>query len=88
MWIIVESKVDETRAFVAWQRKDGGIHIHVDMLLAELLVEALHGSIGRVVVFAQVAQHDVLDTWMIHLGQKARRLDVAQMAKRARNPLL
>ena len=78
----MESKIDETRALVARQGENGCVHIGVDMLFAELLVEALHGALRRIVVFAQVAQHDILNHRVIHLGQKTRRFHVAQMPER------
>ena len=81
-------QIDEARAFVARQGENRGVHIGVDMPLAELLIEALHGTFGRVVVLAEVAQHDVFHARVIDFGHKLRRLLVAQMAKRTRNALL
>ena len=56
MWNL---QIHEARAFVARQGENRGVHIWVDMPLAELLIEALHGAFGRVVVLAEVTQHDV-----------------------------
>ena len=85
MWSL---EIDETRPLVAGQRKDGGVHIGMDMLHAEVLIDALHGLFGRVVVFAEVAKHDVFDAGMVDLGHKTRRLVVAQMSERTRDTLL
>ena len=84
----VDLEVDEARAFVARQGKHRGGRGEMDAFLAELLVEALQSPLGRVVVLAEVAQHDVLNLWTVHLCEEARRLDVAQVTKRSRNPLL
>ena len=48
-------QIHKTRAFVARQGEDGGVHIGVDMLLVELLIQALHGALRRVVVLAEMA---------------------------------
>ena len=52
MWKVEKSKINESRRLVAGQRKYGGILVEADVVLAELLVEALHGTFGRVVVLA------------------------------------
>ena len=83
----MESKVYESRRLVAGQGKYGGILVEADVVLAELLVEALHGTFGRVVVLAQVAEHDVFDARMVNLGQEPCRLGVAQMTERPSNAL-
>ena len=63
-------QVHKARAFVAWQRENRGVHIGSDMLFAELLIEALHGLLRRVVVLAEMTQHDVLHARMIYFGHK------------------
>lgn len=55
-------QIHKARALVARQREDGGIHIRMDMLLAELLIQALHGSFRCVIVLTEVAEHDVFHT--------------------------
>ena len=65
-------QIDEIRASVARQRENRCACVGADALLAELLAKALHGALGRVVVFAEVAKHDVLDGGMIHFGDKTR----------------
>ena len=85
MWSL---EIDETRPLVAGQRKDGGVHIGMDMLHAEVLIDALHGLFGRVVVLAKMTKHDVLDAGMVDLGHKTRRLVVAQMSEGTRDTLL
>lgn len=80
-------KVHETRTLVTWQREDGGVHVGVHMLLAKLLIQALHGTFRSVVVLTEVAQHDVFHARMIHLGHKPSRLIVAQMSEWPRDAL-
>ena len=80
-------QIYKTRAFVARQGENRGVHVGLYMPLAELLVEALHGALRCVVVLAEVAQHDVLDPGMVHLGKESGRLDVAQMSERPGDPL-
>lgn len=63
-------QIHKTRALVAWQGEDGGVHVGVDMLLVELLIQALHSALRRVVVLAEMAQHNVLHTRMIDIRHK------------------
>lgn len=81
------SKIDESCRLVAGQRKYGGILVEADVVLTELLVEALHVAAGGVVVLAQMTQHDVLDARVVNLRQEPRRFSVAQMAERPSNAL-
>lgn len=76
-------QIHKARAFVAWQREDGCVHVRMHMLLVELLIEALHGPFWGVVVLAEMAQHDVFHARMIDVGYKPRRFLVAQMTKGA-----
>lgn len=73
---------------MARQGENRGVHVGMHMLHAELLIETPHGTFGRVVVFAEVAQHDALDARMVDLGDETRRFLVAQMPERPRNTLL
>ena len=75
-------QIHKTRALVAWQGEDGSVHVGVDMLLVELLIETLHGALWRVVVFAEVAEHNVFDARMVNLCDEPRRLGIAQVAER------
>ena len=81
-------QIHKTCALVAWQGENGGVHIGTDMLFVELLIQALHSSLGGVVVLAEVTQHDVFHARMIGLRHKSRRLLIAQMAKRPCDALL
>ena len=76
-------QIHKTRALVARQGEDGGVHVGMDMFLVELLIQALHGAFWRVVVLAEMAQHDVFHARMIDVGYKPRRFLVAQMTKGA-----
>lgn len=67
---------------MAWQGEDGGVRIGVNVFQAELLIETAHGTIRRVVVLAKMAKHDALDARMVDVGNKSRRLLVAQMSER------
>ena len=78
----VDSKVDKPCTLVARQSKNGGGGRKPYMFLVELLVEALQGSVRGIVVLAEVAKHDVLNLWMVHLSKETRGLNIAQMAKR------
>lgn len=81
------SQVHKTRAFVPWQGENRGVHIGMDALLSELLVKALHGSLWRVVVFAEVTQHNMLYFRTIHLHNETSRLLVAEVSERPCNAL-
>lgn len=81
------SEVHEAGAFVAWQGKDRCVCVDADVFLAKMLIEALYGTLRRVVVFAQVAEHDVLDSGMIYFRDEPCRFFVAQVSKRPRNAL-
>lgn len=85
MW---RSEIDEAGPLVARQGEDRGVHVGMDVFHAEMLIEALHGLFRRIVVLAEMTEHDVLDAGMVGLGDKAGRLVVAQMAKGTRDPLL
>ena len=67
---------------MARQGENGGVHIGMNMLLLEMLVEALHGYFGRIVVLTQMAKHDIFYPRMIDFRQKPRRLGIAQMPDR------
>ena len=81
-------QIYESCTLVAWQGEDGGVHIRMHMLLAELLIQALHGAIRRVIVLAEVAEHNVFHARVVHIGHKPRRLFIAQMTERPRDALL
>ena len=70
-------QIHKTRALVAWQGENRGVRVGMDVLFSELLIKALHGTFGRVVVLAEVAKHDVFHAGMIDFGHKPRRFLIA-----------
>ena len=87
MWNPQRLQIHETCAFVARQGEDGGVHIRMDVFLAELLIEALHGALGRIVVLAKMTEHNIFDARMVYFGQEASRLHIAQMSERTGDTL-
>ena len=81
-------QIHKSGAFVARQGEYRGVHVGMDVFSAELLVEALQGALGAVVVLAQMAQHDVFHLGEIDFGHELRRLVVAQMTERSGDALL
>ena len=83
LWKTGESQIHKTRTLVARQGENGGMRIGADMVVAELLVKALHDAIRRVVVLAEVAEHDVFQAGMIYLGYETGHFLIAQMSEGA-----
>lgn len=80
-------KIDEACRLVPRQGENRSVCIGADAFLLELLIEALHSPLRRVVVFAEVAEHNVFDARMINFSQETRRLHIAQMTKRPSDTL-
>lgn len=88
MWKDVELQVDKTCVFVARQRENRRVDIEADVLHTEVLIHALQGAFGSVVVLAEMAKHDVFYIRMIDFSDETRCLSIAQMSKRSRDALL
>ena len=80
-------QIHKSRAFVARQRENRGVCVEPDALFLELLIEALHGALRRVVVLAEVAKHDVFHARMVDFGHETRRFFIAQMPEWTRDAL-
>ena len=87
LWKNVESQADDSRAFMPWKRENRSIYIEGDALHAELFVETLHSYIRRVVVFAEVTQHNVLYFSTIDFCDEPCRLFVTQVSEGAGDTL-
>ncbi len=72
LWNPQRLQIHETSAFVARQGEDGSVDIWADVFLAELLIEALHGAFGRIVVLAEMTEHNMLDARMVDFRQEPR----------------
>ena len=85
MWSL---KIDKTRGFVPGQWEYGCAWVEVNMLCFQLLVKTLQSQLWRVVVLAQVTQHDVFNERMVDLCDKPGRFHIAKMSERPRDALL
>ena len=82
LWKNVELQTDNSCAFMPWKRENRCVYIECDTLHTKVFIETLHGHFRRIVVFAEMAQHNVFDAWMVNLCNEPRRLGIAQMAER------
>ena len=87
MWKIVASEIDKTGLLVAWKWEYGSVDGR-NMFDPELLVKASQGQFGRVVVFAKVAKHDVLQFRPIVICHKTSRFRIRKMSERPFDALL
>lgn len=83
LWKNVELQTNNPSAFVPWKRENRGVYIERDVFHAEMPVEALQSHFRRIVVLAEMTQHNVLNARMIDFGDESCRLCITEMPKRS-----
>ena len=81
-------QIHKARAFVARQGEDGGVHVGVHMLLPELVIKALHGTLRGVVVFAQMAEENIGQPRMHEIPDRIGAFLVREMTVSAADAVL